>query len=97
MRTAISLAFRRSLLVLAALAIASCVSRGEIEEIKANQQKILAKLDKVGTGKAPARPQQGARPGRPDPSKVYSIPVGDSVYKGAKDAWATIVEGSEFQ
>lgn len=73
---------------------ASCVSRSEIEEIKANQVKILEKLDKVGRG-APS--PQAARPQGPDTSKTYAVAVGDAAIKGNKDAWVTVVAWSDFQ
>ncbi|MBW1872391.1 MAG: hypothetical protein JRJ19_10020 [Deltaproteobacteria bacterium] len=34
---------------------------------------------------------------KPDPKETYSFAVGSSPVKGAKDAWVTIVEVSEFQ
>jgi protein-disulfide isomerase len=78
---------------LLALSLGACVSRSDVEEIKRNQQNILAKLDAIG--KMPAAQPQ--RPQGPDPSKVYAAPVGDSPAKGPKDAWVTIVEWSDFQ
>ena len=66
----------------------------KINKLEKGQEAILAKLDKVGKA-APARP--AARPGRPDPSKVYSVPVGESRTKGPDTAKVTIIEVSEFQ
>ncbi len=104
MRTAV----RRLSCVLLCLGMAGCVSRGEIEELKnnqdelkknqdelkKNQQKILEKLDAIA--KRIVQPKR-QRPGRPDPKVVYSFPAGESPFKGSKDAWVTIVEVSEFQ
>jgi protein-disulfide isomerase len=79
------------------------VSREEIEEIKKNQAEILSKLEAIAPKldklrvAAAARPARPPAPGRPDPSKVYAFPVGDSPTKGPDDAWVTIVEISEFQ
>ncbi len=84
----------RSLLILLAFAMASCVTRADIEEIKKNQKDILAKLDKVGGGAGAKRPQ---RPRGPDPAKTYAFPAGDSASKGPKDAWVTVIEISDFQ
>jgi protein-disulfide isomerase len=78
-----------------ALLTTSCVSRSEIEEIKANQQKILEKLDKVGRA-APAQ-QPAARPQGPDASKTYAVPVGDAAVKGNKNALVTVIAWSDFQ
>jgi len=78
-----------------ALLATSCVSRSEIEEIKANQQKILEKLDKVG--RAAPTPQAAARPQGPDTAKTYAVPVGDAPIRGNKNAPVTIVEWSDFQ
>lgn len=84
---------KNTLAILLGLSLFGCVTRGEIEEIKANQEKILAKIDQM-KDKAPRRPQ---RPRGPDPSKVYSFPVGEAAVKGANDAWITIIEVSDFQ
>ncbi len=81
-------------LMLLALGFAACVTRGDIEEIKENQKKILTQLEKGGR---PQMPQQPQRPQGPDPAKVYAFPVGDSPAQGPADAWVTIVEVSDFQ
>ncbi|MEK7703472.1 MAG: thioredoxin domain-containing protein [Myxococcota bacterium] len=77
-----------------ALVATGCVSRSEIEEIKANQLKILEKLDKMGRG---AGAPQAARPQGPDASKTYAVPVDGAALKGNKDAWVTVVAWSDFQ
>ena len=79
-------------LMLLALGLAACVTRGDLEEIKANQEKILEKLDR--SAKPAARPQ---RPPQPDRNKTYAMPVGESQIIGPKDAWVTVVEISDFQ
>ncbi len=76
------------------VSLAGCVTRGDIEEIKENQKKILDKLERGGPA---ARPTPPARPQGPDPAKTYAFPAGDSPAKGPADAWVTIIEGSEFQ
>lgn len=69
-----------------------CVTRADIEDIKDTQKKILEKLDKGG----PMRPSPQQARG-PDASKVYAMPIENSVAKGPADAWVTLVEGSDFQ
>ena len=91
-----------------AISIGACADPKEVSEIKAKvdelqaaQKDIIAKLDGLSKGqkqilaKAPA----AARPARPqeDPNKVYDVPIGDSYYKGPKDAAVAIVEFSDFQ
>ena len=72
----------------------------KVNEIEAQQKDVLTKLDALAKGqkdilaKAPAAP-----PKRPteDPNKVYKINVGDSFFKGPKDAPIVMVEWSDFQ
>jgi protein-disulfide isomerase len=92
------LVLKRVCAVLAVAASVGCVSRAEIEELKKGQQEILSKLSSIeqkglrgGGGAAPQAPRG------PDPAKVYAFPVGESAFKGAKDAWVTVVEVSDFQ
>jgi hypothetical protein len=83
---------QRATLFLMSLGLTACVTRGDIEEIKENQGKILQQLEK---GARPqARPQ---RPRGPDRTATYAVPVGDSAFAGPKDAWVTLVEISDFQ
>jgi protein-disulfide isomerase len=91
-----SLNAKRAVLVALSLALGACVTRGEVEELKSNQKKILDKLDALSrSGVAQhAAPQ---RPRGPDPAKVYSFPIDNSPVKGPADAWVTIVESSDFQ
>ena len=91
---------RSVLLGCAAVMLMSCgMSREEATEIKKKQEEILAKLDSIipKVDKLAAPPPAPARPGRPDPGKVYSFPVGESPVKGPADAWVTILEVSDFQ
>ena len=61
--------------------------------------------DQFGTAMAslksfkPAAPAAAptARPGRPDPNKVYQVAVGEAPFIGPKNAKVTIVEFSDFQ
>tara|TARA_Y100001968_G_scaffold320651_1_gene353901 strand:- start:1046 stop:1324 length:279 start_codon:yes stop_codon:yes gene_type:complete len=83
-------------LVLVGLFAISCVSRSDLDEMKATQKQILTKLDELAKrpAAAPARPR---RPRGPDPKKTYAFPVGKSPTKGPKDALVTIIEVSDFQ
>ncbi len=79
------------------LVLGACVGRADIEDLKATQTQILAKLEKLE--KAPpmrAAPPPMAPQG-PDPAKTYAFSVGESASHGAQDAWVTIVEVSDFQ
>jgi protein-disulfide isomerase len=88
--------YRLPFLLLSALVVLpSCVTRGDIEEIKEAQKKILAQLEKGGG--RPNAPQAQQQPQGPDPAKVYGVPAGDSAAKGAADAWVTLIEVSDFQ
>ncbi len=85
------------LLVVAALGLGACVTRGEVEELKQNQEKILAKLDALSRAGGPQRQAQPQRPQGPDPAKVYSVAIDGAATKGPADALVTVVEISEFQ
>jgi protein-disulfide isomerase len=91
------LAAKSGLFVIAALGLAACVTRGEIEELKKNDKAILDKLDKIAANAGRAAPAAQPGPRGPDPDKVYAVPVGDSPAHGPADAWVTIVEVSDFQ
>jgi len=93
---------RLSLIVIGIAAI-SCVSKADLDEIKATQKQItaaqkqmLTKLEAISKrpAAAAAKPQ---RPRGPDPQKTYAFPVEKSPSKGAKDALVTIIEVSDFQ
>lgn len=85
--------FSRAALVGAVgLLAVGCASKADIEEIKKTQKEILSKLENLPT-QAPRRPQVA----RPDASKTYAVPVGNSATKGPNDAWVTVVEISDFQ
>jgi protein-disulfide isomerase len=61
---------------------------------------IIRVANSVGEFKptpAAAAAAPAARPGRPDPSKVYKVAVGEAPTKGPKNAKVQIVEFSDFQ
>lgn len=88
------MATKRVLAIVLGVGLAACVTRADIEEIKENQKSIIDKLDKGG--RAPARPAQ-QRPRGPDRAATYSFPVGESTFRGAKDALVTLIEVTDFQ
>ncbi|HLT39286.1 MAG TPA: thioredoxin domain-containing protein [Enhygromyxa sp.] len=68
------------------------------------REEVYARILKGAKGKRdmPERPQnkqaqQGARPGKPDPSKSYAVPVEDRPAKGSEEALVTIIEYSDFE
>jgi protein-disulfide isomerase len=76
----------------AALLIQSSLTQTNTEI--AGLRGVLAEMKNAAPA-APAR--QAARPGRPDPSKRYTIDVTDSPARGPKSAAVTLVEFSDFQ
>ena len=84
-------------LVLVGLFAISCVSRADLDEIKATQKQILTKLDVIAKRPAAAAKARPQRPRGPDPKKTYAFPVGKSPSVGPKDALVTVIEVSDFQ
>jgi protein-disulfide isomerase len=76
------------------LGLGACVTRGEVEELRQNQEKILAKLDAISKGPTTPMPLP---PRGPDPAKTYAVPVDDSPVRGPADAWVTVIEISDFE
>jgi protein-disulfide isomerase len=93
-----------TIVVSAILGACITINVGDLEDVKKNQEKILAKLDGGGNGPGPG-PQGGCNPGgggpqgarEPDPAKVYAVALADSPARGPSEAWVTIVEWSDFQ
>ena len=67
-----------------------------LEELKSNQKKMLTEMEnlKKAGGARPGR--GGPRPGAPDPTKTYAVPVMGQ-QKGDSNALVTIIEVSDFQ
>ncbi|MCP4035436.1 MAG: hypothetical protein GY733_00745 [bacterium] len=57
----------------------------------------FANLQSMKPAAPTAAPTPSARPGRPDPNKVYQVAVGKAPFLGPKNAKITIVEFSDFQ
>ncbi len=62
-----------------------------------DQLEVAFNSIKAGQPGAPSAPTPSARPGRPDPNKVYQVAAGNAPSKGPKNAKVTIVEFSDFQ
>ena len=69
----------------------------KVAETLASIAESTSELAKAAPAAAAAPSRAAARGGRPDPSKVYKIAVGDAPTKGPKNAAITIVEYSDFQ
>jgi protein-disulfide isomerase len=86
-----------ALVVAAALVGSALILKGSLDrttgEITAMKQ-TLARLE--GGAAAPA-PTPGARPGRPDPGRRYSVDTSGAPSRGAANAKIAIVEFSDFQ
>lgn len=69
----------------------------KLQEQGVTNAQMYATITKNGLEKAaPPKPQQ--KPGQPDPSAVYKVPLqGDEPQKGPDDALVTIVEFSDFE
>jgi len=88
-----------ALLSLSLLLVAACnPSKQDLDELRAQQHQILAKLGEIEK-KLDAAPAARAPRGRtgPDPEKVHELPVGKSPVKGPEAAPVTIVEFSDYQ
>ncbi|MEO8601569.1 MAG: thioredoxin domain-containing protein [bacterium] len=82
-----------------ALCLVGCdQNRDALNELREQQKQILAKLTALEKklDRAPARPA-AARPSGPDPTRTYTLPIGNSATKGPADAPITIVEFSDYQ
>ena len=98
---------RRTLMLLGlslvAFVFTSCEMKADFGEIEAKLKKIEKNQDKILAGieaikkKGPAAAKPDRRKGRPDPNKVYSVPVGEAFQKGPSTAKVTIIESTEFQ
>ena len=92
-------------LILIGIAAISCVSKADLDELKATQKQItaaqkqmLTKLEAIAKRPVAAAPAaKPQRPRGPDPKKTYAFPIEKSPSKGAKDALVTIIEVSDFQ
>jgi len=78
--------------------LAACGTNSEeLKEIRDGQREILAKLSVLEKKVDQGGTHQAAAPAAPDPNKVYTLPVGDSPFKGPADAPVVLTEFSDFQ
>ncbi len=102
--------FQLPLVFLLAAALPGCQKADDavvkkLEQIASAEEKqtqILERMEKSLASGAAARPGAArpqpprARAGRPDPGKVYAVPVDGAPFDGPKDAKVTIVKAFEF-
>ena len=85
-------------LALLAIALVACQPRdGELAEVRASQEEILSRLDRLERAEQPASARLAPGPGRAAETRVYRIEVGTSPVLGNPDARVTIVQFSDFQ
>ena len=86
---------------LAAAALLACqredpATKERLDKIVAKLDGIEKKLDTVGArGGMPMQPQ-GPRPGMPDPTAVYSVPIDGDPAWGPATAKVTVVEAFDY-
>ena len=80
--------------------LAACGSnQEEFREVRDGQRQVMAKLADLEkkVDQVASRPAAQQAPGQPDPNKVYTIPAGNSPFKGPANAPVMMVEFSDFQ
>jgi protein-disulfide isomerase len=75
--------------------LAACASTSEVEKLREDNRLLSDRVERLE--KKLENSDRAARGGRPDPDKVYKVPVGNSPSLGAADAPVTIVEFADFQ
>jgi len=76
----------------------ACATKQDVEEIKQKQQEIVNRIAELKADLAKAAARTPAAPAaQVDPNRVYTIPIGKSHVRGAKEAPVTITMFSDFQ
>ena len=83
--------------LLLALSAGTGCYRGDLEELRAQNEQILQRLAELEEGQKKLESAGGGGPQPEDPDKVYAIPLGDSPVRGNPAAPVAIVEYSDFQ
>ena len=78
----------------ASVVAASLILQGSIDRTSDQLKDVLVAINEATPAAAPT---PTARAGRPDPTRIYSVEIGDSPRRGAKNAIVSIVEFSDFQ
>ena len=86
-----------ALIIGASLVAGSLLIRSSVERAAVEVASLGEKLGNLRPAGAAGRPTPTARPGRPDPSRRYSVNTEGSPVKGSSDAKLAIVEFSDFQ
>ena len=84
-----------ALIVSAALVGSALILKGSLDQTAAAIADVKGALGRLEAGSA--RPAAAAQPGRPDPSRRYTLNTNGSPSRGNASAKITIVEFSDFQ
>jgi len=78
--------------------LAACgASPDDMREIRDGQREIRAKLADIEKKIEQVASRPAAPAGQPDPNKIYTIPAGNSPFKGPAAAPVLLAEFSDFQ
>lgn len=77
----------------AAIVASSLILQSSVDRTSEDLKAVLVAMNEARPSAAPA----AARPGRPDPTRIYSVKIGDAPRKGGENAKVSIVEFSDFQ
>lgn len=81
-----------ALILGASIVSGSLILRDSVDRTSADLKAVLVAINEAQPAAAPA-----ARQGRPDPTRVYNVKIGDSPRRGDQNAKVSIIEFSDFQ